>query len=213
MRRLWPSIRCAMTLAVMLCAASAGAAAPDRSPPLGLCPAETQRLDSYMQLLCEGETALREGRTNDALARFRAAAVLPRLDATHELAWAGLAAAHCRAQDAEQARQWATHFTQARRLWLGELDCEAPATDARARISPFVRSRMCSETLAADYVLARERPQAGDALDLNARLAKIAQSVERVCASVPKMVKVNTSKPKPKASAKKKSRNKKRAAR
>ncbi len=151
------------------------------SPALGLCPPDVRRTDSYMQALCEGETALRQGSTRLALERFRVAAALPRVAATNELAWAGLAAAHCREGEFDDGRRWAAHFAQARRLWLGELDCEADAKEARNAVSPFVRSRMCSERLVADYALVRANAQATYSIDLQNRLNRVNDAIAQAC--------------------------------
>jgi hypothetical protein len=173
-------------LKVLLLAAlpMAAEAIEDTTPPaLGLCPATAGRLDGYQQALCQGEASLQANDTARALEHFRQAAALPRLDATHELAWAGLAAAHCRADESDAGRQWQGHFNEARKLWLGELDCEAAAADPRAALSPFVRSRMCGGTLAADYKLVRSDPQAPHAKQLLARLQQLADAIARVCAA------------------------------
>ena len=154
---------------------------PERSR-LGLCPPNASRLDSYMQAVCDGESALQAGDLSAALERFRFAAALPRAEATNELAWAGLAAAHCHSREIDAGRQWAGHFAEARQLWLGELDCSAGSTDPRAQLSPFVRSRMCSERLAADYALVHTNPQAAYALDLRARLKHIDAALAEACA-------------------------------
>ncbi len=156
----------------------------ERAPPaLGLCPPDARRIDSYMQALCEGEAALGKGSAPLALERFRVAAELPRAAATNELAWAGLAAAHCRAGQFDDGRRWAAHFAQARRLWLGELDCEAGAKEGRAAISPFVRSRMCSERLVADYALVRANAGASYSIDLRTRLNRVSEAVAQACAT------------------------------
>ena len=159
-----------------------GWAQPTHGPALGLCPLDARRLDSYMQAICDGEAAWQAGDLGVAIDRFHAAAALPRADASNELAWAGLAAAHCRARDVDAGRQWAAHFTQARQLWLGELDCAASGDDPRARLSPFVRSRMCTEQLAADYGAVRSNPQSAHASDLRLRLQRIEAAVAAACA-------------------------------
>jgi hypothetical protein len=148
---------------------------------VGLCPPAAGRLDTYQQALCDGEAALRNGDLDGATDRFRTAAALPRVDASNELAWAGLALARCRALDFEAGGQWALRFTQARRLWLGELDCSAAGDDPRARLGPFVRSRMCTEPLAADYRLLHSLPQSPQAVDLQRRLARIEQAIASAC--------------------------------
>lgn len=150
-------------------------------PGLGLCPAGANRIDAYIKALCEGESSLQGGDLGAATDRFQAAAALPRPDASNELAWAGLAVARCRAGDFEAGRQWAAHFAQARRLWLGELDCAAAADDPRARISPFVRSRMCTDRLAADYAAVRADPHSPHAADLRLRLAQIDERIAAAC--------------------------------
>lgn len=179
------SILLALLGALAPAALSAAPRAP--APPqitLGLCPDEaTGRLDSYMQALCDGETALRAGDPRAAIERFRHAASLPRIDATNELSWAGIAAAHCQARDFGAARLWQGHFAQARQLWLGQLDCDASENDARGRLSPFVRSRMCGPTLSADYALARTDPETPHAVDLKARLDRIAEALAQSCAA------------------------------
>ena len=170
-------------------------AQPPEKGTLGLCPPNASRLDSYMQALCEGESALQARDFATAQERFRFAAALPRTEATNELAWAGLAAAHCHARELDAGRQWAAHFAQARRLWLGELDCGAASQDPGAQLSPFVRSRMCNERLAADYALVRANPQAAHALDLRARLGHIDAALAEACGAADAMTQA-----KPKAS-------------
>jgi hypothetical protein len=162
-------------------ALAASAAGPQgaASAGLGLCPVEAKQRDGFMQLLCDGESALREGRTELALDRFRLAAEWPRPAATNEVAWAGLAAAHCRRGEIEEGRRWAMHFSEARRLWLGETDCRA-AGEGRAP-DPFVRSRMCDEALLADYALVRGSPKAAFAIDLHTRLRRIGEAIEVIC--------------------------------
>jgi hypothetical protein len=173
---------CALLVALLLAAAPAsGQTAGQRA--LGLCPSASTSLDGYMQALCDGEAALQSGDFGAAAERFRFAAALPRAEASNELAWAGLAAAHCHAQQSDAGRQWAAHFSQARRLWLGELDCEAAEGDARSQFSPFVRSRMCSDRLAADYALVRGNPQAAYAIDLRRRLQRIDEALAAACSS------------------------------
>ena len=90
------------------------ALAPAAATALGICRQEAARNDGYMQLLCEGETSLGEQQTGAAIEHFSAAAALPRRNASNELAWAGLAAAHCRAGDARAGRDWAQRFGAAR---------------------------------------------------------------------------------------------------
>jgi len=161
--------------------ASAGQA-QERPPALGLCATNAARLDSYLQALCDGERALRADDAAAAIVRFRFAASLPRVDATNELAWAGLAAAHCHASEFDSAAKWSESFTQARQLWLGELDCNAPADDPRGRLSPFVRSRMCAEHLVADYALLRDNPTASYAIELKLRMKQVAEALSAACA-------------------------------
>lgn len=173
---------CALLVALLLTAAPAsGQAAGERA--LGLCPSASASLDGYMQALCDGEAALQAGDFGAAAERFRFAAALPRAEASNELAWAGLAAAHCHARQTDAGRQWEAHFSQARRLWLGELACEAPEGDARSRFSPFVRSRMCSDRLAADYALVHSNPQAAYAIDLRRRLQRIDDALAAACSA------------------------------
>lgn len=173
-------------IALLVCAAPVLACGSQkRAPPpaLGLCPPDARRVDSYMQALCEGEAALGKGSTPLALERFRVAAEVTRVAATNELAWAGMAAAHCHAGEFDDGRRWATHFAQARRLWLGELDCHAGANEGRAAISPFVRSRMCSESLVADYALVRANASAAYSIDLRSRLNHVNEAVAQACAT------------------------------
>lgn len=174
------------TLISLLLAAApavAGWAQTAGKQALGLCPPAATRLDSYMQALCDGEAALQAGNVGAAMERFRAAAALPRADASNELAWAGLAVAHCRARDIDAGRRWAEHFSQARQLWLGQLDCAASGEDPRARLSPFVRSRMCTEQLAADYAAVRGNPHSAHVADLHLRLQRIDESIAAACAA------------------------------
>lgn len=150
--------------------------------PLGLCPVETNRLDGFMRTICEGEGALKSGRHVDAVAKFRQATQQQRLQATNELAWAGLAAAYCKGRDLKRGREWAARFDEARRLWLGELDCGASATAAARRPQPFVRDHMCVESLTSDYSLVKKNPQAPVSLEITARFADIAGRIEKHCA-------------------------------
>ncbi len=152
---------------------------------LGLCPAGSPALDSYTHALCSGEAALRAGDFGAAAERFGFAAALTRSQASNELAWAGLAAANCRSNDVEAGRQWAARFSQARRLWLGELDCSAAGDDPRAQLSPFVRSRMCIDRLPSDYAIVRGNPQAPHAIDLRARLKRIDDALASACSVGP----------------------------
>ena len=160
-----------------------GQAPEDRG--LGLCSPTSAAPDGYMRALCDGEAALRAGEFGAAAERFRFAAALPRAEASNELAWAGLAAAHCHSREIEAGRQWAAHFSQARRLWLGELDCEATGDDPRAQLSLFVRSRMCRDRLGADYAIMRGNPQAAHTVDLRARLKRIDDALAATCAANP----------------------------
>lgn len=170
-----------LLLAVM--PAAAGQARRESTQALGLCPAGATRLDLYMKSLCDGEAALKAGDFGAAMDRFGAAAALPRADASNELAWAGLAAAHCRARDVDVGRRWASHFSQARKLWIGELDCAASGQDPRAGLSPFVRSRMCAERLADDYAAASGNPRSAHVADLRRRLQQIDESIAAACAA------------------------------
>jgi hypothetical protein len=180
------ALRAFLALLFAAClACTALAQGGDQTAAIGLCPQGSARLDTYTQALCDGESALRARRFDVALERFGFAAALPRVDASHELAWAGLAAAHCGARDFEAGRQWAEHFAQARRLWQGELHCEPDGREPRAQLSPFVHSRMCSDTLAADYALIRSNPQAAYAIELRARLQQVADAVALNCAATP----------------------------
>jgi hypothetical protein len=173
-----------LLLLAALCTDRGWAQSPERQG-LGLCPPNASRLDGYMQALCDGEAALQAGDFSKAIEHFRFAAALPRVDASNELAWAGLAAAHCQSREVEAGRQWAAHFAQARQLWLGELDCVASGEDPRARLSPFVRSRMCTEQLAVDYATVRSNPQTAHALDLRARLKQIDGALAASCNATP----------------------------
>lgn len=189
---------------------AAGRAAAQGQPPaatLGLCPAEARQRDSYTQALCDGEQALRQGNSAAALDRFRFAANLPRPAATHELAWAGLAAAHCRAGDTDEGRRWAGHFDEARRLWRGELDCQAGR--GQPTPSPFVSARMCSEGVAGDYALVRSNAQAMYAQDLYARLQRIDESLRASCGTAAAPTAAAAAPAKPDAAPKKKSKRKK----
>lgn len=179
--RLWRTALLALPLAALPLADAQAQAT--KGPALALCPSDARRLDAYMQALCDGEAALQAGDPGAAADRFRVAAALPRADASNELAWAGLAVAHCRSRDFDAGRQWAEHFAQARQLWLGELDCAATPEDPRARLSPFVRSRMCGGPLAADYAALRGNPHSLQATDLRRRLARIDEVIGDACAA------------------------------
>lgn len=207
----------AALLSLLLAAlpAAAGLAQTDGKRALGLCPAGATRLDLYMQSLCDGEAALQAGDFGAAMDRFRAAAALPRADASNELAWAGLAAAHCRARDVDVGRRWAGHFSQARKLWIGELDCAASGQDPRAGLSPFVRSRMCVEQLAADYAAVSGNPRSAHVADLRRRLQQIDESIAADCATpqqaterVPASQKADSDAAKPKTAKKRGRRTK-----
>lgn len=176
--------RCAAWLALLAIPGLAFGQPPAKGA-LGLCPPGASRLDGYMQALCAGEGALQAGEPGTALERFRFAAALPRAEASNELAWAGLAATHCQLREFDAGRQWAAHYSQARRLWLGELDCDAAGDDPRAQLNPFVRSRMCSAQLTADYATVRGNPQAAYALELSARLQQIDAALAAACAASP----------------------------
>jgi len=161
---------------------AAGAAAAQVQPPaaaFGLCPGDARNRDSYTQALCDGEQALLQAASARALDRFRFAANLPRPAATNELAWAGLAAAHCLAGETDEGRRWAGHFDEARRLWQGELDCLA----GRGRPTPsqFVQVRMCGEGVAGDYALVHRNAQAPYTRDLFARLKRIDEALRSSC--------------------------------
>jgi hypothetical protein len=176
-------MRAAASVALFaLCASSA----PKEAAPLGLCPIESGRLDGFMRAVCDGEQALAAGRVADAVALFQQAIGLPRLQATNELAWAGLAAAYCRARDLKRGREWAARFDEARRLWLGELSCGADGT-AHAQPQPFVRDRMCIDALAADYDFVRTHPDAPVSHEIAARLQGVATRVQQECANLPTM--------------------------
>jgi hypothetical protein len=181
------SWRHALLLALgLLSSACAPVALAAQATGLGLCPPERGRLDGFMQTICEAETALAAGRHSDAIEKFRRAAELPRLQATNELAWAGLAAAYCQARDPTQGREWAARFDEARRLWLGETDC-ATDTSAGAR-GPriFVRERMCVEPLAADYGFVKKHPEAPASIEIVRRFASAAERIDQYCsATVP----------------------------
>jgi hypothetical protein len=167
------------TLAALLAALAMPGIATAQAAGLGLCPADAKQRDGYTQALCDGEEALRSGKTAEALDRFRAAANLPRPSATNELAWAGLAAANCRAGDLAEGRRWAAHFAEARRLWQGDLDCQAAS--GRPTPGPFVQSRMCGPGVVADYALVRGNAQAAYVQDLRARLQRIDEALRKSC--------------------------------
>lgn len=204
----------ALLLALFIALTPAAAMPAGKAPAtLGICPAASGRLDSYIQALCDGEAALQAGASAQAIERFRFAAALPRIDATNELAWAGLAAAHCSARDFDSARPWQGHFAQAKQLWLGQLDCEAAEGDTRSRLSPFVRSRMCSDTLAADYALLRADPSAAHTVDLKARLDQVADALASSCSASVVPSRTGAAAPDKTAPAKKAKAKKKRAPR
>jgi hypothetical protein len=137
-----------------------------------------------MRAVCDGEAALAAGRPDEAIARFRAAAQFRRLQATNELAWAGLAAAYCQKRDVKRTREWAIRFNEARRLWLGELSCDSENVGAR-RPRPFVRDHMCTETLAADYGYVRSHPDASISAEISARLTALNQRITERCLAAP----------------------------
>lgn len=148
---------------------------------LGLCPAEQSRLDGFMRTICEGEGALTSGRHVEAIAKFRQAAQQQRVQATNEIAWAGLAAAYCKGRDVKRGREWAARFEEARRIWLGELDCSASTAADAPGPQPFVRDHMCIEPLAGDYSFVKNNPQASVSSEITARFADIAKSIEKQC--------------------------------
>lgn len=198
----------ALTALLLIAAAALGQTPAERG--LGLCAPGSTSLDGYMRALCDGEAALQAGEFGTARERFSFAAALPRAEASNELAWAGLAVAHCHSREIDAGRQWAEHFSQARRLWLGELDCAASGGDPRARLSPFVRSRMCSDRLAADYAIVRGDPPAAHAIDLRARLQRIDDAVAATCAidpAAPKPAKTSAAPAKAEGSTKASSKN------
>lgn len=185
----------AAALAALLAGPPASAGEPPA--PLGLCPAPAERLDGYARLLCDGEASLHAGELGAALRHFRAAAETPRIDASNELAWAGLAVAHCRGREFDAGRRWAAYFEQARQLWHGALDCDGAAAAAQ-RLDPFVRERMCGERLTTDYALLRLESQAAFAAALRARLQRAADAVAGACTSAgakPPAVKAAAGKP------------------
>lgn len=137
-----------------------------------------------MQAVCAGEAALASGRVDEAIARFRAAAEARRLQATNELAWAGLAAAYCQKHDAKRAREWATRFDEARRLWLGELICDGADAGAR-RPQPFVHDHMCAESLVADYGYVRNHPDASISGEITSRFTALSQRIAERCSAAP----------------------------
>lgn len=172
----------ALAAASIASLALAPAAFAADNSPLGLCPAETARLDGFMRAICDGERALAAGNAAEAAALFNQAAGLARLQATNELAWAGLAAAYCDARDLEHSREWAARFDEARRLWFGELSCDSTF---RAQPQPFVRDHMCVDALTADYSFVRTHPDATAAREITARLQSVASRVEQHCAQRP----------------------------
>ncbi len=163
----------------LLLPAAAGLSA--QRAPLGLCPGDAGRIDGFMRAICDGERALSQGSPSEAVGLFTQAAEAQRLQATNELAWAGLAAAYCDARDPASGREWARRYDEARRLWLGELAC-IEAT-ARPQPRPYVRSRMCTETLAADYDFVRDHPDATMTREIVARLQAVADRIAQHCAA------------------------------
>jgi hypothetical protein len=171
---------------ILLSPAGAPSALAGQASALGLCPPERGRFDGFMQTICEAESALAAGKHSDAIERFRRAAEWPRLQATNELAWAGLAAAYCRAQDPKQGREWAARFDEARRLWLGETDCATDTSDGARGARTFVRERMCVEPLAADYGFVKKHPEAPASIEIVRRFASVAERIDQYCsATVP----------------------------
>jgi hypothetical protein len=163
--------------ATLLLASSVAAA------PLGICRQEAARGDGYMQLLCEGETALDEQQPRAAIEHFFAAAALPRRSASNELAWAGLAAAHCRAGDTRSGRDWAQRFGAARRIWIGETPCALDSGAPNPKVPHEVHRDLCADSFVADYALIRANPQSTVAQDIRTRLDGVQKSVEAACGS------------------------------
>jgi hypothetical protein len=151
--------------------------------PLGLCPPETGRLDGFMQWVCAGEAALIAGRIPDAIAAFRKAADDERLQATNELAWAGLAAAYCRGGDEKRGRQWATRFEEARQIWIGELDCDVSDSAKGRRPTAFVREQLCIEPLVPDYRFIKNHPDALISSEVKQRFNLLVERVANHCAT------------------------------
>lgn len=161
----------------LLFSVAAAPAAPTDASVLGLCPPDTRRVDAFVQLLCEGEAALANGVHTEALAKFSAAAETPRLAATNELAWAGLAAGYCDAKEIERARLWSTRFQEARRIWLGEVDCAASG----AAPQPFVRRQLCLESMTPDYSFVKSNPDAAISGEIRSRFDAISRALAHRC--------------------------------
>lgn len=134
-----------------------------------------------MRTVCDGEALLRAGRHAEAVGKFRQAAEMQRLQATNEIAWAGLAAAYCDGHDRRRGQEWATRFDEARRLWLGEWDCDSDATTLSPDRS-FVRQHMCTETLAADYKFVRDHPGAAVSSEIVSHFAAVSKNIGQYCA-------------------------------
>jgi hypothetical protein len=152
----------------VLAAASSAALASNTAAALGICRQEAARNDGYMQLLCEGETSLAGQQPKAAIEHFSAAATLPRQSASNELAWAGLAAAHCRAGDARAGREWAQRFNAARRIWIGETPCHLDSGAPNPKVPQQVHKALCADTFLADYALLRASPHSAVAQDIHA---------------------------------------------
>jgi hypothetical protein len=148
---------------------------------LGICRQEAARGDGYMQLLCQGEAALEEQQPQAAIKHFSAAAGLERFSASNELAWAGLAAAHCRAGEAQAGREWAQRFDAARRIWIGETPCTLDGGAANPKIPQQVQQQLCKDAFAPDYALLRANPQAAVAQDIRMRLEAVQKGVVAAC--------------------------------
>ena len=165
----------------VLAAASSAALASNTAAALGICRQEAARNDGYMQLLCEGETSLAGQQPKAAIEHFSAAATLPRQSASNELAWAGLAAAHCRASDARAGREWAQRFNAARRIWIGETPCHLDSGAPNPKVPQQVHKALCADTFLADYALLRASPHSAVAQDIRTRLDGVQKSVEAAC--------------------------------
>jgi hypothetical protein len=147
---------------------------------LGICRHEAVRGDGYMQLLCEGEAALEEQQPQAAIKHFSAAAGLERFSASNELAWAGLAAAHCRAGEPHAGRDWAQRFDAARRIWIGETPCTLDGAP-NPKIPQQVQRQLCTDAFAPDYALLRANPQSAVAQDIRTRLDTVQKGVVAAC--------------------------------
>jgi hypothetical protein len=152
---------------------------PAAAGALGICRQEAARSDGYMQLLCDGESALDEQQPGAAIEHFNAAAALPRRSASNELAWAGLAAADRRA-----GRDWAQRFVAARRIWIGETPCTLDSGAPNPKVPQEVHRDLCTEAFLADYALIRASPQSTVAQDIRTRLDGVQKSVEVACGAV-----------------------------